>query len=63
MAEARGKFEWEQTSAIMALVVNMLRDPKKSKPVNPEDFNPYHKKIIPRLKAPISILKDVFVKK
>ena len=65
LADARGRFEWEQTSAQMALIVNLLRDPKKSKPVKAEDFNPYRvqtkKQFIPNL--PLSVLKDVFVRK
>ena len=38
LADARGRFEWEQTSAQMALIVNLLRDPKKSKPVNKDRY-------------------------
>ena len=63
MADARGKFEWEQTASLMALIVNLVRDPKKSKPVKPDVFNPYSQKEQKITKAPLSILKDVFVKK
>ena len=49
----------------MALIVNLLRDPKKSKPVKAEDFNPYRVRskdnFIPNV--PLSVLKDVFVRK
>ena len=49
----------------MALIVNLLRDPKKSKPVKAEDFNPYRARsrdnFIPNV--PVSVLKDIFVKK
>lgn len=65
LADARGRFEWEQTSAQMALLVNMFRDQKKSKPVKAADFNPYrvHSKdnYIPNV--PLSVLKDVFIRK
>ena len=65
LADARGRFEWEQTAAQMALIVNLLRDPKKSKPVKAEDFNPYRlrekDRFIPNV--PLSVLKDVFVRK
>ena len=65
LADARGRFEWEQTAAQMALIVNLLRDPKKSKPVKSEDFNPYRVRsrdnYIPNV--PLSVLKDIFVKK
>lgn len=49
----------------MALIVNLLRDPKKSKSVKAEDFNPYRVRtrdlFIPNV--PLSVLKDVFIKK
>ena len=46
----------------MALIVNLMRDPKKNKPVKAEDFNPYIVKEKATLKAPLSLLKEVFVK-
>ena len=61
MADARGQMEWEQTASLMALVVNLVRDPKKSKPAKPDAF--YAQKVQKITKAPLSILKDVFVKK
>jgi len=63
MVEARGLFEWGQTSALLATVINIMRDPKKGKPVTPEMFNPFisKPKVIP--KVPVSVLKDIFVKK
>ena len=63
LAEARGRFEWEQTASLMALIVNLMRDPKKNKAVKAEDFNPYTVKEKAFLKAPLSVLRDVFVKK
>lgn len=47
----------------MALVVNLVRNPKKSKPATPADFNPYNTKPKAVVKAPLSILKEVFVGK
>ena len=41
MAEGRGRFEWNKTSSLMALLVNIFRDRKKWKAVKPADFNPY----------------------
>ncbi|OQA79896.1 MAG: hypothetical protein BWY31_04138 [Lentisphaerae bacterium ADurb.Bin242] len=61
MAEGRGKLEWGQTSSLMALVANVLRDPKKGKISKPADFNPYFQDRKP-VKAPLSILRDVFCK-
>lgn len=62
MADSRGRSEWERTAALMALVANLVRDPKKSKPAKVSDFNPYDAKAKPIVKAPLSILKEVFVK-
>lgn len=61
MAEGRGKLEWGQTSCLMALLVNIFRNPKKSKGATPADFNPYMQK--KRVNAPLTILRDVFCKK
>ena len=58
MTEARGIFEWGQTASLMALIANVLRDPKKSKSVKPSDFNPYN--IKQKTKAPVSILRDIW---
>ena len=60
MTEARGRFEWGQTASLMALIANVLRDPKKSRTVKPSDFNPYNTK--PKKKAPVSILRDIWCK-
>lgn len=62
MAKAKGEFEWEQTSSLMALIVNLVRDPKKSKVAKPMDFNPYKIEVKPKVQAPLSILKEVWCK-
>ena len=41
MVEGRGKFEWGIASSLMALLVNLNRDPKKGKAASPADFNPF----------------------
>jgi len=41
MAEARGRESWAHTSAILALIANVNRDPKKTRPFKPSDFDPY----------------------
>lgn len=46
----------------MALVVNLVRDPKKTKPAKASDFNPYYVKPKEVTKVPLSVLKDVFCK-
>jgi hypothetical protein len=44
MAEARGRESWAHTSAILALIANVNRDPKKTRPFKPSDFDPYSAK-------------------
>ena len=64
MAEARCRADWARTSALMALAVNLVRDPRRTPAAKPNDSNPY----APRPKKPIlrgkqlEILRDVFVK-
>jgi len=41
MAEARGRDNWAHTSAMMALIANVNRDPKKGRAFKPADFDPY----------------------
>jgi hypothetical protein len=41
MAEARSRDRWARTSALMALIANCHRDPKKSRAFKPSDFDPY----------------------
>ena len=65
MVEGRGKFEWSQTASLMALAVNLMRDPKKGKAASPADFNPF----APRPPEPVlkgkemlAALKAAFIK-
>lgn len=44
MAEARGRDAWAHTSAVMTLIANVNRDPKKTRPFKPSDFDPYSAK-------------------
>ena len=61
MADGRGKIAWAQTSNLMAMIVNVMRDPKKSKAVSAAEFNPYHQKKHAG-KAPLSILREIWCK-
>ncbi len=63
MAKAKGEFEWEQTSSLMALIVNLVRNPKKTKPAKPSNFNPYKAEVKPKVQVPLSFLKEVWCKK
>ena len=65
MAEARGRDAWGRMSSLMALVANVNRDPRRSRPFRPRDFNPYERRRsegIPITAANIDLLKQVFVK-
>lgn len=44
MAEARGRDNWAHTSAILALMANVNRDPKRSRVYKPADFDPYQRR-------------------
>jgi len=41
MAEGSGRERWAHTSAVMALIANVNRDPKKGRAFRPSDFDPY----------------------
>lgn len=65
MVEGRGGFEWAQTASVMALAVNLMRDPRKGKAASPNDFNPF----APKPKLPVlkgremhAALKAAFIK-
>ncbi len=40
MAESRRRESWSHTSAMLALVANVNRDPKKTRTFKPSDFDP-----------------------
>lgn len=65
MAEARERSEWSRMSQLLALTANVHRDPKRTAPVRACDMNPFDRRdrdiVIER--APISVLRDVFIKK
>ena len=63
MAEARSREEWNHTSAVLALLANCHRDPKKTKAMKPADFHPHlgRKRPAPLPKADITLLKTIFV--
>lgn len=63
MAEARCRERWNHTAALMALIANCHREPrKKPTPYKPADFHPYPKDPTPSpAKASIQVLKAIFV--
>ena len=62
MAEGRSRDRWNHTAAILALTANCHRAKKTSKVFKTDEFHPHHqKKSVPVIKAPVSILKQIFV--
>ena len=53
---------WQRTSAVMALIANVNRDPKRGRPFRPADFDPFAAHDQP-IRVGVEILKDVFVDK
>jgi hypothetical protein len=41
MAQAAARERWAHTSAVLALLANCNRDPKKTRAFKPSDFDPY----------------------
>ena len=66
MVEGKGRFDWAQTSSLMAHAVNLMRDPKKGKAASPNDFNPFAEKperIVLKGKEMLDALKAAFIRK
>jgi hypothetical protein len=70
MAQGAQEDAWSRTASLMALTVNMNKDPKKGKPAKAEDFYRFasvkktkRKERGPEEMVDISILKDLFVGK
>ena len=62
MVEARRRESWSHTSAVMALVANVNRDPKKTRTFKPSDFDPTARAgKAPARTKDLRILKRVFV--
>lgn len=63
MAEAAQHERWNHTSALLALISNVNRDPRKGRAARPADFHPLAKPAVEPapLKADLSVLKQVFV--
>ena len=65
MAEARARDNWAHTSAVLALIANVNRDPKKTRPFKPADFDPYAAKRTEAVVVDnenIGLLKQAFTK-
>jgi len=63
MAHAAGKERWGRCSALMALIANVNRDPKKGRSFRPSDFDPYAERKVEILsKDNMDLLKQAFTK-
>jgi hypothetical protein len=67
MAEGNSQSQWATTSLICAIIANAHRDPKKSRPFKPADFNPHldpkkerRREAIVITKGNMGVLKDAF---
>jgi hypothetical protein len=65
MTHARQQDGWNHTAAMLAMLANVNRDPKKGRAFRPIDFHPVpvarHPESAPPLKGDIGVLKTVFV--
>ncbi len=63
MSQSKRREAWQHTSAILATLANIHRDPKKrSRPFSSNDFNPLVQLAERKpIKGDIQILKQVFV--
>ena len=64
MAEGRIEQAWNHTAALLTVLINVNRDPRRGRPAKPTDFHPMAKRNVaqaPPLKAEIGLLKTVFV--
>ena len=62
MSEARSRDTWRHTAAVMALIANVNRDPRKHRPYKAEDFNPHRQRPKTVIKGKgLRILKNIFV--
>ena len=61
MADARATAAWNRTAAVLAMLFNVNRDPKKSPALKPRDFHPMLHRQEKLPKVGIGILKAVFV--
>lgn len=41
MAEGQDRSRWNHTGAVLAMIANVNRDPKRGRPLTATDFNPY----------------------
>ena len=65
MHEARERERWNHTGAVLCLLANLHRDPKKHRPFRPEDFHPCaekHSGAVEDTGMAFRLMKEAFVK-
>ena len=60
MLDGRQRHDWSLAAAVMSVVANTARDPKRSRLLKPSDFDPFHK---PQrtVKVDVSVLNAVSI--
>lgn len=62
MVDACRRDEWQHTSAVLAMLANVHRNPKKKpQPFTPAEFNPLVNERKPKVKTGVRTLKTIFV--
>ena len=51
--------QWSHTASVLAMIANVNRDPKKHKPIRPDDLNPTVQKEVPVAEMPQSDLTEL----
>ena len=60
MTQWRQREQWNHTSAVLAMLVNVNRDPKK-RPIRPDSLHPMYQQPDKVIKTDLKVLKRVFV--
>ncbi|MCC6425714.1 MAG: hypothetical protein IT435_02715 [Phycisphaerales bacterium] len=60
MLDGKQRHDWSIAASVMSVMANLQRDPKRSRRLNPSDFDPFMKRQRP-VKVDVSVLKDVFI--
>ena len=61
MAEAKDRAGWNRTMALLAGLFNVNRDPKKTRPIDPMQFFPWHERQEEQAPPPTEADREVSV--
>jgi len=65
MSEGRSEETWNHTAALLAMLANCHRDPKRSRAFRPMDFHPHERRRrggVPITTENLALLRRAFVK-